>query len=119
MNVEQARREVVATCVVLADKGYLAGTGGNVACRAGDAYFAVTPSAIDYYAMQPEDICVLRLDNLARVAGDRRPSIEHKLHAHVLRMRQDCGASIYTGLADTDAVIDDALNRFEDVLKLV
>jgi glutamate-1-semialdehyde 2,1-aminomutase len=26
---------------------------------------------------------------------------------------------IYTGLADTDAVIDDALNRFEDVLRLV
>jgi L-fuculose-phosphate aldolase len=96
MNVEQARREVVATCVELADKGYLAGTGGNVACRAGDAYFAVTPTATDYYAMRPEDICVLRLDNLARVAGDRRPSIEHKLHAHVLRMRQDCGASIHT-----------------------
>jgi glutamate-1-semialdehyde 2,1-aminomutase len=29
------------------------------------------------------------------------------------------GSRIYTGLADTDAVIDDALNRFEDVLKLV
>jgi glutamate-1-semialdehyde 2,1-aminomutase len=28
------------------------------------------------------------------------------------------GSRIYTGLADTDAVIDDALNRFEDVLKL-
>jgi glutamate-1-semialdehyde 2,1-aminomutase len=29
------------------------------------------------------------------------------------------GSRIYTGLADTDAVIDDALSRFEDVLKLV
>jgi len=29
------------------------------------------------------------------------------------------GSRIYTGLADTDDVIDDALNRFEDVLKLV
>jgi len=29
------------------------------------------------------------------------------------------GSRIYTGLADTDAVIDDALNRFEDVLRLV
>jgi glutamate-1-semialdehyde 2,1-aminomutase len=29
------------------------------------------------------------------------------------------GSRIYTGLSDTDAVIDDALNRFEDVLKLV
>jgi glutamate-1-semialdehyde 2,1-aminomutase len=29
------------------------------------------------------------------------------------------GSRIYTGLADTDEVIDDALNRFEEVLKLV
>ena len=29
------------------------------------------------------------------------------------------GSRIYTGLADTDVVIDDALNGFEDVLKLV
>jgi len=29
------------------------------------------------------------------------------------------GSRIYTGLADTDAVIDEALDRFQDVLKLV
>jgi glutamate-1-semialdehyde 2,1-aminomutase len=29
------------------------------------------------------------------------------------------GSRIYTSLADTDAVIDDALNRFEDVFQLV
>lgn len=29
------------------------------------------------------------------------------------------GSRIYTGLADTDAIVDDALNRFEDVMKLV
>jgi L-fuculose-phosphate aldolase len=96
MNFDQTRRDVVATCLELADKGYLAGTGGNVACRIDDAHFAVTPSAIDYYAMTPEDICVLRLDNLEQVAGERRPSIEHRLHAHVLRIRPDCRASIHT-----------------------
>jgi L-fuculose-phosphate aldolase len=96
MNFDQARREVIATCLELADKGYLAGTGGNVAYRIDDEHFAVTPSATDYYAMGPEDICVLRLSDLVRVAGDRRPSIEHKLHAHVLRIRRDCRASIHT-----------------------
>ena len=29
------------------------------------------------------------------------------------------GSRIYTSLADTDEVIDDALNRFEDVMRLV
>jgi L-fuculose-phosphate aldolase len=96
MNFDQARCEVVAICVELADKGYLAGTGGNVACRIDDEHFAVTPTAIDYYAMRPEDICVLRLCDLVQVAGDRPPSVEHRLHAHVLRARRDCRASIHT-----------------------
>lgn len=96
MNFDEARREVLAVCLDLADRGYLPGTGGNVAYRFDDAHFAVTPSSIDYYAMKPEDICVLRLDNLARVASDRRPSIEFRLHAYVLRGRQDCRASIHT-----------------------
>jgi L-fuculose-phosphate aldolase len=96
MNFELARLEVIATCLDLADKGYLAGTGGNVAYRIDDDHFAVTPSATDYYAMEPEDICVLRLDDSARVAGDRRPSVEHRLHAHLLRARPDCRASIHT-----------------------
>jgi L-fuculose-phosphate aldolase len=96
MKFEITRRELIATCLELADSGYLAGTGGNVACRIDTEHFAVTPSASDYYAMAPEDICVLRLSDLVRVAGERRPSVEHRLHAYVLRARQDCGASIHT-----------------------
>lgn len=96
MTFEQARHEVVSTCLLLADKGYLAGTGGNVACRIDGAHFAITPSATDYYTMLPEDICVLRLDNLRQVAGDRRPSVELRLHANILRARHDCDASIHT-----------------------
>jgi L-fuculose-phosphate aldolase len=96
MTFERVRQEVVSTCRLLADKGYLAGTGGNVACRIDDEHFAITPSATDYFAMLPEDVCVLRLDDLARVAGDRRPSVEHRLHARLLRARRDCFASIHT-----------------------
>jgi L-fuculose-phosphate aldolase len=96
MIFEQTRKEVVTTCLELAGKGYLAGTGGNVACRIDGEHFAVTPSATDYYTMGPEDICVLRMGDLVQVEGNRRPSIEYKLHAHVLRMRQDCRASIHT-----------------------
>lgn len=96
MNFECARRDVIATCLELAGSGYLAGTGGNVACRIDAEHFAVTPSASDYYAMRAEDICVLRLRDLVRVAGERKPSVEHRLHAYVLRARPDCGASIHT-----------------------
>jgi len=96
MNFDQACREVVRICLYLADRGFLAGTGGNVACRIDGEHFAVTPSAVDYYAMKPEDICLLRLHDLTRVAGERPPSVEHRLHGNVLRVRQDCAASIHT-----------------------
>jgi L-fuculose-phosphate aldolase len=96
MNFDCVRREVIAICLELADKGYLAGTGGNVACRIDEKYFAITPSGSDYYSMTPDDICVLRLSDLNQIAGSRRPSVEHKLHAHVLRGRRDCLASIHT-----------------------
>jgi len=96
MNFDQVRSEVVQTCLHLADQGYLAGTGGNVACRIDEEHYAVTPSATDYYAMNTEDICVLRLRDFAVVAGERRPSVEHRLHANILRIRRDCSASIHT-----------------------
>jgi L-fuculose-phosphate aldolase len=96
MKFEQARRDLIAASLELARRGYLAGTGGNLACRVDDRHFAVTPSATDYFTMTPEDICVLRLDNLEHVEGGRRPSIEHRLHAYVLRARRDCRASIHT-----------------------
>jgi L-fuculose-phosphate aldolase len=96
MKCDCVRRKVIDTCLELADKGFLAGTGGNVACRIDDELFAITPSASDYYSMAPENICVLRLDNLVQVSGNRRPSIEHKLHAEILRARNDCHASIHT-----------------------
>ena len=96
MSFDQARMEIVAACRELADRGYLAGTGGNLAYRIDEEHFAITPSATDYYAMEADDICVLRLDDLTRVEGTRKPSVEHKLHAHLFLLHHDCRASIHT-----------------------
>lgn len=90
------REQVLSTCRVLADRGFLAGTGGNVALRADDRHFCVTPSGTDYYTMVPEDICVLQLEDLKQVAGERKPSVESGLHSQVLKARPDCVASIHT-----------------------
>lgn len=94
--LQEIREQVLSTCRTLADRGFLAGTGGNVALRADDGHFCVTPSGTDYYTMVPEDICVLRLDDLQQVAGDRKPSVESGLHSLVLKARPDCMASIHT-----------------------
>jgi L-fuculose-phosphate aldolase len=96
MKFEALRQRVVEMSVLLADRGYFAATGGNLALRADDEHIVVTPSAVDYYQMGPADICVLRLRDLARVDGERKPSVESGMHAQVLRKRGDCAASIHT-----------------------
>jgi len=96
MRFQNARETVLATCLTLAERGYLAGTGGNVALRADEDHFAVTPSATDYYAMTAADICVLRLSDRKQIEGEDPASVESGLHANVFKARPDCGASIHT-----------------------
>jgi L-fuculose-phosphate aldolase len=93
---DEGREAVLATCRALADRGFLAGTGGNVAVRVDGERFAVTPSATDYDTMTPEDICLVPLADPARAEGGRRPSVESGLHARLLRARPGCGTSIHT-----------------------
>ena len=81
------KTQVIQACLTLAEAGYLAGTGGNVALRVNDELFAVTPSGADYYALQPDDICVLRLDTLEQMEGSLKPSVESAMHACMLPIR--------------------------------
>jgi L-fuculose-phosphate aldolase len=92
----EARRQILDACRTLADEGFLPGTGGNIAIRINESAFAVTPSAADYYTMQPEDICVLNLRSLKRIDAKKKPSVESGLHAKLLRFRPEFTASIHT-----------------------
>lgn len=96
MQFQSTREQIVRTCRQLADNGYLAGTGGNVALRADESHLAVTPSATDYYTMSAADVCVVRLSDGQPVEGDRKPSVETGLHVRVLRNRPECQTSIHT-----------------------
>lgn len=96
MNFNDVRSIVLATCRTLADRGFLAGTGGNVAIRADADHFAVTPSATDYYAMTVSDVCVVRFSDMKQTAGELAPSVESGLHARFLLARPDCDASVHT-----------------------
>ena len=96
MKHAAVREEVVALCVDLSRRGYLAGTGGNVALRIDAEHFAVTPSATDYLTMRAQDVSVLRLSDLRQIEGDKLPSVESSLHARVLRTRRDCACSVHT-----------------------
>jgi L-fuculose-phosphate aldolase len=92
----EERQNVIDLCIELSRRGYLAGTGGNVALRIDTGHFAVTPSALDYLAMTAEDICVVRLSDLECISGRHAPSVEMSLHARVLHRRPDVMCSIHT-----------------------
>ena len=111
MIAEREREIVVALCRDLVARGFLAATGGNVALRIDAERFAVTPSAMDYSVMTAADVCILSLAELARVDGDRAPSVESGLHAGVLQKRADCGCSVHTHqpAASACALIGEAL----------
>lgn len=96
MSAQAAQESVLATCLRLAGEGFLPGTGGNVALRISPKLFAITPSASDYFALSPRDICVVELDTLRMVEGTAKPSVETGLHARLLRARPDLNASIHT-----------------------
>ena len=116
------RQSVIDACILLAEQGYLAGTGGNLALRLDPEHFAVTPSAADYYTLKAEDIAVLRLDTLAQVDGTMAPSVESGLHATLLRAKPGLHASVHTHqpLASAVALLNVALPLTEeaDVVEL-
>ena len=72
---EEICQRVIDTAIELADRGFLAGTGGNLALRFDADTFAITPSASDYYSMRADEISVLRLANLSQLAGSKAPSV--------------------------------------------
>jgi L-fuculose-phosphate aldolase len=96
MNINPVRQQVIRLCRDLATRGYFAATGGNLALRIEPTLIAVTPSATDYYAMQPEDVAVVRLPDLRQLEGHRPASVETGLHARLLDARPDCNCSIHT-----------------------
>ena len=61
MRFQDAREAVLATCIDLADRGYLAGTGGNVALRVDDEHLAEQrlPSRFDLDRAVPDRPAVI------------------------------------------------------------
>ncbi|MGH7813954.1 MAG: class II aldolase/adducin family protein [Candidatus Binataceae bacterium] len=96
---DRYRREVLAISRKLSAHGYfgtISGTAGNVSMLVpGEEAIAITPTAMAYGAMKPEDICVVDFE-LQRIAGARKPSIEAPMHVAAYRVRRDVNAVIHT-----------------------
>ena len=75
------------------DLGINQGTSGNASVRVPKG-FLVTPSAVPYDAMAPDDMVLMDLDG-AVLDGARKPSSEWHIHRAVLAARPDAGAVLH------------------------
>src|SRR6516225_1376131 len=88
------RTMVLAACRELTRRGLTHGTSGNVSVRCDEQRFFVSPSGMDYEALQLDDVPLMDLDG--RWFGRRRPSSEWRFHRDILRSRRDAGAVVHT-----------------------
>lgn len=96
MLLEHERELVVEYCRKLSESGLTRGTGGNISVLDREAgLFAVSPSGMDYFKMQPEDIVVMDIDG-NRVDGIRKPSSETEMHRLIYVDRQEINAVVHT-----------------------
>lgn len=94
MLLESARFEIVRFGKKLLEKGLVTGTGGNLSLREGDLV-AVSPSAVEYDAMTPEDVVVVDMRG-ETVEGNLSPSSETHLHLAVYGSRPDVLSVVHT-----------------------
>jgi L-ribulose-5-phosphate 4-epimerase len=96
---DEYKRRVLQISQRLSADGYFgskSGSAGNVSILVeGEDALVVTPTRLQYDVMKVEDICVVDF-NLARIEGERKPSIETPMHTAAYKVRADISAVIHT-----------------------
>jgi L-fuculose-phosphate aldolase len=95
LNHQLLREEVVRVSRRMSESGLVMGTSGNVSARTPDGNVLVTPSGLDYAAMDPEDVVLVDLEG-AVVEGSFEPSVETPMHTGIYRARPETGGIVHT-----------------------
>lgn len=78
----------------MADSGLTFETSGNASVRLDDKTCLITPSAVPYETLQPDDIVTLTMDGHHH--GRHPPSSEWRFHRDILQTRPDVQAVVHT-----------------------
>ncbi|WP_300456833.1 L-fuculose-phosphate aldolase [Desulfobacula sp.] len=96
MQLETQRETVVRFGLKMVESGLTTGTGGNLSIiDRNSGRVAVSPSGIEYAALQPEDVVLTDLGGNI-LDGDCNPSSELGFHLSVYRQRPDVQAMVHT-----------------------
>ena len=85
---------IITTARRMAELGLVIGSFGNVSCRQRKSIL-ITPTCLDYFQMKPEDLVALDLSG-KKLAGDREPTSEFRLHVAIYAAREDAQAIVHT-----------------------
>src|ERR687891_1884959 len=111
---EQARADIVEVGRRLWERGYVASNDGNISVRLDDNRLITTPKNVSKGFMTPDMMVITDLDG-RKIAGERDPSSELKMHLEVYRNRPDIRAVVHahpptaTGFAVAGIPLDRAV----------
>lgn len=95
MLMESERIQIIEYGKKLVKNNLTKGTGGNLSIfDRKSGYIAITPSGIDFFEIQPEDIVIIDLEGNI-IEGAREPSSEWEMHLIPYRTRKDIDAVIH------------------------
>jgi L-fuculose-phosphate aldolase len=92
---QDLREEVARVARRMIETGLVTGTSGNVSARTPEGDVLVTPSAIDYETMEPEDVVLVDLEKNV-LEGKLEPTSETPMHTGIYRARPEVGAVVHT-----------------------
>ena len=96
MLMEKERRLIVEFGRRLVTSGLTSGTGGNLSIyNREEKLMAISPSGIDYFDIEPENVAVLNIEGEI-IDGNKKPSSEVELHRIFYERRRDIDAIIHT-----------------------
>ncbi len=126
MSIELSEKElslgrgIIETCLDLERRGLNQGSSGNVSARLGpgSSEFLITPTAMPYGVMKPEDMVRMRFDGTH--TGRHEPSSEWRFHLDIYRTRPEVGAVIHThsGYSTTLACLRREIPAFHYMIAL-
>ena len=111
---EQARADIVEVGRRLWERGYVASNDGNISVRLDDRRLMTPPKNVSKGFMTTDMMVITDLDG-KKIAGDRDPSSEIKMHLEVYRNRPDARAVVHahpptaTGFAVAGIALDRAV----------
>ena len=111
---EQARADIVEVGRRLWERGYVASNDGNISVRLDEHRLITTPKSVSKGFMTPDMMVITDLDG-KKIAGEREPSSELKMHLEVYRNRPDARAVVHahpptaTGFAVAGIPLDRAV----------